>query len=60
MQQLAYFEITPEHWKICDLSGMPLFHRSEVGYFIRMREKRTIFYLSHKKYLLLVLSEYAH
>jgi hypothetical protein len=49
MQQLAYFESTPEHWKIGDLSGMSLFiPRFEIGFYMKMR-KMTIFYLTHKK-----------
>ncbi len=49
MQQLAYFESTPEHWKIGDLSGMPLFiPRFEIGFYRKMR-KMTIFYLLTKK-----------
>jgi hypothetical protein len=47
MQQLAYFESTPEHRTNADLSEMPLFQRFEIGYFMRMR-KNYDFYRSHK------------
>jgi hypothetical protein len=59
MQQLAYFESTPEHWTIDDLSGMPLFYRFEIRYCMRMRKNRD-FSHSPKKYQICELYEYAH